>query len=260
MALSDRLIFYKKPLQLIYAGQNYLTIFKRNGKDFNGVKTFDNTSILDPNHDTFQEVRRHLADLDTGLVMNSANFIFNIFSFEKIPWKQGVLKELVEWRVNKVFPENIDNYFHNFFHLKDRNILSVLLKKDYKDQLENLFKESNINLIYFGNSTLEIIKNLRRIKPRPEIFFEIDGSLCTVVFQRDGSPYYIRKFWSEDEANLLMEVSKTFDFVCKTYPPDPQTFSLISNQDNDKLIRDKLLAMNLKAISINQPQRMCLPC
>lgn len=259
MALNDFLIFYKKPAQIIYAGEGYLTVFKRSGKAFNIQKTLENHSILDLDHTSFGDLRRYLDETDTGLVMNSANFIFNIFNFEKIPWKPGVLKELVEWRVSKVFPENIDNYTHTYFHLREKNILSVLFKKSFKDQIESIFRENKVPLIYFGNSTMEIIKNMRRIKPKPDLFIELDNSLCTVVFQQRGFPYYIRKFRSEDPDTLLAEVSKTHEFVGKTYPLNPKTFGLITGQDDEEMIREKLSQLKLEAVAIDQPQRMCLP-
>jgi hypothetical protein len=260
MALNDFLIFYKKPAQWIYAGEDYLTVFKRRGKTVNAVKTFENSSILDMDLKAFGEVRRYLAETDSGLVLNSANFIFNILNFEKIPWKPGVLKELVEWRVNKVFPENIENYIHNYFHLRGRNILSVLFKKSLKEQIETLFRESHIQLVYFGNTTLEIIKNLRRKKSKPDMFIELDSTLCTVVFQHKGFPYYIRKFKSENSDTLLAELAKTHEFVRKTYPLDPQSFSLISGRENNKMIEEKLVSLNLRAVALDQPQRMGLPC
>ena len=108
--------------------------------------------------------------------------------------------------------------------------------------------------------TLEMIKNLTLLKPRPDVLIEIDKSLCTVVFQHKNSPYYTRKFRSDDNEALLNEISKTFDFVSKTYPTETKSFGLISTQGNNGALREKLMQMKLTDIPVNEPQRMILPC
>ena len=120
----------------------------------------------------------------------------------------------MEWRLKKVFPENIADYAHDFYKLDKKRIFSVLLRKSLKENIENLFLETGISLTYMGNSTVEMMNRVARLKKDiPHFFIEIDKSLSIVVFLRQSSPFYIRKFRGDQAADIVNEVAKTINFV-----------------------------------------------
>ena len=140
------------------------------------------TPLFDIDNYGIEEIKRELADKETGLILNSANFIFNILEFEKIPFWEGLRKDLVQWRLQKVFPEDIGLYEHDFFKLDKNKLLSILFKRALKEQLEKTFGENGIQLVYLGNSTIEIMNHLKKLKTGPDFFIEVDKSLSVVVF------------------------------------------------------------------------------
>lgn len=232
MAITELFIYFKKPSQLIYAGDNYIDIFSVNKGTARRIGTLSDTSIFDMEAAQLEEIKRELAGNQAGIVLNSANFIFNIFEFEKTPLWEERLRELIEWRVQKVFPENIELYRHHFFRLSRNRVLSVLVKKSVLQQIEDLFRENQLELIYFGNSTIEIMnhlwKNFRRFgrKKIPDFFIEIDQDLATIVFQDKLVPYYLRKFRTEQDSDLTEEILKTLNFVKTSYTKETFSYSI----------------------------------
>ncbi len=256
MVIDHIFIQYKKPAQYVYWGENYVDIYKASdsGKDFKKTHSFDNVSLSGMNTSEFGEIARVLKDVDTGIILNSGPFIFNIFEFEKLPWQEGLKRELVEWRLKKVFPENIADYEHNFFKLDKKRLLSVLFKKSTKEHIENLFQENGISLTYLGNSTVETINHLFKLKKdAPDFFIEIDKGLSISVFLGQSLPYYIRKFRADQAADIVNEVAKTINFVKNSYARVPRTCSLMIRRSDielhtisDELSKREILPLDLK--------------
>ena len=147
MVIDHFFIRFKTTSQYIYWGENYADIYRMSESDktFTKIHSFDNVSISKITAYQFQDIARELLKVDTGIILNSGPFIFNIFEFEKLPFQERLKKELVEWRLKKIFPENITEYEHDFFKLDKKRILSVLLKKSLKENIENLFKENEVS-------------------------------------------------------------------------------------------------------------------
>ena len=254
--IDNFFIRYKTPSQYVYWGENYADIYRLSdtAKTFNKVRTIDNVSLTGITGDGFQVIARELLSLDTGIILNSGQFIFNIFEFEKIPLKESLKNELVEWRLKKVFPENIGDYEHNYYKLNRNRILSILFKKSLKQKIETLFGESNIPLVYLGNSTVETVNHLAAAKKEaPDFFMEIDKGLSILVFQDQAVPFYIRKFRGEQAADIAGEVLKTINYVKTSYSKVPRSFSLVIRrsdvdygQVNDELAKMDILPRELK--------------
>lgn len=274
--IENYFIHYKRPAQLVFAGENYLDIYKYVNKSFQKTRSFDNAPIFDLTAESFSAVARELSlagasgggagggaanAIDTGIILNSAYYIFNILDFEKIPIREGLRKEIVEWRLRKVFPENIEDYDHQFYKLDKNKILSILFKKSLKEKIETLFTQSQVKLTYLGNSTINSIDNVLRQKASPDFFIEIDSSLFIVVFQKQSLPFYIRKFRGEREDEVVSEVVKTINYVKNSYAQTPRTYSIIANRCrlNLDVIKQELLGQEIKSLDLKNKEKLFLP-
>ncbi|MCP4153233.1 MAG: hypothetical protein GY757_36215 [bacterium] len=262
MVIIDNLfIHYKQPAQFIYAGENYLDIYKNLNKGLEKTRRFEDVSLQDINAEDFNNVIRELGAGDTGLILNSGNTIFNIFDFEQIPWRDELQKEIVEWRLKKVFPENIDDYNHQFFKLSKNKILSVLFKKEFKEKIEELFTANSVNLTYIGNSTVNILNRMSHVKPSPDFFLEIDRNLSILTFQSNALPFYIRKFRAGKESDVTGEIVRTINYVKNSYSKIPRTYAtFISHSDLDfSVINAELAQQSITQASLENKENFLLP-
>jgi hypothetical protein len=264
MVIENFFIQHKKPGQYVYWGENYVDIYKASESDKGFIKThsFDNISLSGMNTSEFGDIARVLLDVDTGIILNSGAFIFNIFEFEKIPWQEGLKRELVEWRLKKVFPENIADYEHDFFKLDKKRIFSVLLKKSLKEHIETLFRENDLSLTFLGNSTVETINHIAKLKKTaPDFFIEMDKSLSITVFLGQSLPYYIRKFRADQVADIVNEVTKTINFVKNSYSRVPRTCSLMIRRSDIELhtVSDELSKMEILPLELKDNEQFIFP-
>lgn len=268
MAIIDNFfIHFKRPQQIVFAGENYMDVYKLVDRSFQKTRTVENVSIFNIEQDEnpgFEDVIRELTGhgaVDTGVILNAGPFIFNIFDFERLPLREIMQREIVEWRLRKVFPENIDDYNHQFFKLSRNRVLSVLLKKSMKQKIEELFASRNIPLTYIGNSTVNSINNVITIKNAPDFLVEGDRNQFIVIFQTGSLPFYIRKFRSTNETEVVTEVVKTINFVKNSYAQVPHTYSVISNRsDLDfSLVRYELMQHDVRPVDLKKKENLFLP-
>jgi hypothetical protein len=264
MVLENIFIQYKKPSQYIYWGENYVDIFRLSDTDksFKKTHSINDFSLSTITTQQFHEVSRELLTEDTGIILNSAPFIFNIFEFEKLPFQERLKRDLVEWRVKKIFPENINEYEHDFFRLDKKRILSILLKKSLKENIEGLFLENGISLTYVGNSTVEIINHIASLKKEaPDFFIEIDQSLSIAVFRGQTAPYYIRKFRSDQADDVINEVKKTINFVKNSYKKVPRTCSFMVRRSDIEvnMVSDELSKLDIQPMVLKNNEQYIFP-
>lgn len=261
MDVTKFFINFRKAAQYIYGGENYIEIYKRLEGSLNKIKTFEKKSLLNLDSYDIDELKKELAPVETGIVLNSGYFIFNIFEFDRIPFREEMRKDLVTWRLQKVFPEDIGQYEHDFFKLDRKKILSILFKKSLRENLEQLFTGQGIRLLYIGNSTIEIINNVRKLRPAPDFFIEIDKNLCIVVFRADSVPFYIRKFRGDKEADIAAEIIKTVNFVKNSYRFVPVNYLAVVNSPGFQVetFREQLIELNLKELTLDQKKKIFLP-
>jgi hypothetical protein len=230
MGLTDLLLPERLPGQIIYAGDRHCEIFTlANGKVARRER-LEAALPAEAEGSGWQEIADRLQPLDTGIVLNSDPFIFNCFEFDKLPWSRKLLGELVDWKLQKIFPEDIGAYDHRFFRLNKRRILSVLVKKALLEHIEALFREKRVPLIFIGSSTLEILNRQARLRRPPDFFVEMDDSSCCLVFQNQGLPIYMRKFNSGPAADMAAEISRTAQFVKNNYGGDPRRYEFIDHR------------------------------
>jgi len=254
MDITKYFIHFRKPSQYIYAGENYLEVFRLEKNNYRMTGRIDNVSLLNLNSYELGEIKKsQLLDVETGLILNSSQFIFNIFEFDKIPFREKLKQDLVEWRLQKVFPEDVQLYEHSFFPVAKNKILSVLVRQNTKEKIEESFQEAGIDLIHIGNSTVEIIDHLLRKKSSPDFFVEVDNHLAIVVFFNESSPYYIRKFRIDRLEDISAEILKTLNYVKSSYSTVPSTYGMAINIENfemnslkEQLSESGLVESNLK--------------
>lgn len=268
MAIIDNFfIHFKRPQQIVFAGENYMDVYKFVDKSFQKTRSVEDVSIfnIEPgNNSGFDDVIRELkghGDVDTGVILNSSPFIFNIFDFERLPIREILQREMVEWRLRKVFPENIDDYDHQFFKLSKTRVLSVLLKKNLKQKIEELFASNNIPLTYIGNSTVNSMNNVLTIKNAPDFLVEGDRTQFIVIFQTGSLPFYIRKFRSTNESEVVAEIIKTINYVKNSHSQVPHTYSVISNNSglDFSLVRYELMQHDVRTVDLKKKDNLFLP-
>ena len=251
MVLNRFLLPERLPRQFIYAGDRHCEIFTLAKNRIIRRQRIAGAVLAEPDAGSWPEITARLQPMDTGIILNSDPFIFNFFEFDKLPWSRKLLGELVDWKLQKIFPENIEAYDHQFFRLNKKKIFSILIKKMLLEQVESLFPEKRMPLIYIGNSTLEILNRLAKLKRPPDFFVEIDNSSCALVFQSKGIPIYIRKFKSGSRSDMAAEISKTVQFVKNSYGCDPRSYFFSDHQEEVSTdgIAEELAGENLSCLS-----------
>jgi hypothetical protein len=231
MGLNNLLLPERLPRQIIYAGDRHCEIFTLANKKIVRRNRIAGVALAELAAGRWPEIAERLQPLDTGIILNPDPFIFNFFEFDKLPWRRKLLLELVDWKLQKIFPENIEAYDHQFFRLNKKRIFSILIKKALLEQVESLFREKGMPLIYIGSSTLEIVNRLARLKRPPDFCAEIDDASCSLVFQNKGLPIYIRKFKVGSRSDMAAEISKTVQFVKNNYGCNPRSYCIVDHQD-----------------------------
>ena len=125
--------------------------------------------------------------------------------------------ELINWQIRKLVPEKLENYYHNFFTLKKNSVFSILIKKETKLKIENMFSSAGIAPVYFGCSTIEFLNGLKKRRIDTDLLIEMNGGQATLVFIEKFRPYYIRKIRFQNEDEAIDGLMKTTGFIDKNY-------------------------------------------
>ena len=234
MDLISRFLPIQKCRQYVFVGEGYADIFpppEEPGKTIRRRKTVP----LHPGgitSDDFGRIRRELASVDTGVILHPGFFIYNIFEFDRIPFPEKLRRELICWKLEKVFPEDIGSYHHQFFKLDSRRIFSILIRKSMIEAITSAARSNGITLGYIGNSTVEIINHLFRSKAGPDFFIEITGTEGAIVFKQRDVPVYVRKFRSDSTEDLIAEIEKTVQFVRSHFSLHPAEYRIIAYRED----------------------------
>jgi len=230
---------FKLPNSYLFFSNDYIFIIDKNNKNIDKKEYFKISLSKNDNipEDIMNRLRMSL-NKSIGLILNSSFFVFNILKFDKLPFGGGKTEELVNWRIEKIFPENLDNYVHKFFKLDSKHIWSILLKKETVERITSFMNKLGINYTYLGSSTVEIANHLFASylpikkflsKKTPDFFLEIWGDFATLLFQENNIPFYIRKFNFSDASDLYSEIEKTNNFISNNYNIKPSSFVLLGN-------------------------------
>ncbi len=231
MGLNDLFLPERLPRQFIFAGDRHAEIVLwQNGK-ISGRTRMEGTALVENNSEGWGEITGRLQAAETGVVFNASAFIYNLFEFDKLPWQKKALRELVFWRLQKIFPEDIGAYDHRFYQLDRRRVLSILVLRTLVENVERHFHARGIPLTFIGNSSMTILARMQHVKSPPDFFIESDRATRTMVFQKNRSPIYIRKFQSGSSVDTVDEIEKTVAFVRNQYSVAPRRYWLIDYQD-----------------------------
>jgi hypothetical protein len=230
MGLIDRFLPERLPRQVVFAGDRQAETFRLRDGRVAGRTLSPGAALAESADDGWAALVAALPAEETGVIFNAAPFIYNFFEFDKLPWQPRALRELVSWRLQKIFPEDIAAYDHRFFPLDKKRVFSILVRRSLLERVEAAFAQKRVPLTYIGNSTMEILARARRAKITPDFIIESDGASCTMVFQSRRSPTYIRKFKSASPADTVEEIGKTVAFVRSQYGIEPRRYWLLDHQ------------------------------
>ena len=231
MDLSERFLPFRKPDRFVYLSDQSLRAFAPtpSGRalaehDFSGADAAGAAT----RPETWVGIRSRLGAGPIGLALAPHFFIFNLFSFDRIPWRSRTRRAVVEWKLEKVFPDKIDAYHHRYYAVDGRSILSVLIRRQWCDQVEEACRQAGLPLLFLGSTTIEIIGRLFRGRRRPDFFLEYDRGGVALAFQRSGRLIYLRKLRTQSEADLFDELHKTLAFVRQEFAFTPKTCTLVA--------------------------------
>jgi hypothetical protein len=224
MGLSDSFLPQRLPRQVVFAGDRHAETFLLRRGRITGRSVSAGPALAEG--DGWEAALAALRPESTGVVFNASPFIFNFFEFDKLPWQRQALRELVDWRLQKIFPEDSAAYDHRLFRLDRKRVLSILVRRSLLERVEAAFAGKKIPLTYIGSSTMEILARARRAKPAPDFFIERDGAGCTLAFLERRRPVYIRKFRNVSTADTVSEIGKTVAFVRNQYGIAPRRYWL----------------------------------
>jgi len=214
----DRLFFsHRLPRQYLHVGGTGVDVYRVENHRSRKVQALPVLSFSDVDTGEFADWCAGLDREDSGVILNAGYFIYNIFSFQKLPLRQRSRDELILWRLKKRFPEDLEQYTHTYFPMGRGRVFSVLMRRDLRDRIVELFAGAGRPLIFLGNSTVGIMNRLFRGASPPDMFVEYDAGQVTCCFQRDSVPFYIRKFRVNGGGDLAAELGKTFDFVAQNH-------------------------------------------
>jgi hypothetical protein len=261
MDVTTLFIRYRVPDRFFYLGDESIEFYRIQNQRKGANSTFEKVSGFDVRSDQFGDMLSGIPEKsEVGIILNSSHFIFNILEFDRIPLREHLVRELVDWKVKRIFPEDMDQYENHFFQLDRKRILSILFRKDLKKNIEQVFDDHQRCLTYFGNSTVEIMNRIFRSKNIPDFFLEIDGNFCVVVFQHGSIPFYIRKFRIERGEDLIDELQKTMKFVAANYARKPASFALIShNEEQLVLVGAELEKLGLSDVKSDSGLKLYFP-
>jgi hypothetical protein len=261
MGLERFFIDHRLPRQFMHVGNGYVDLYRLEGRELKKIQSHQDVTLTETTGEDFEKICAPLSRVSTGLVLNSGFFIFNIFEFQRLPLLEGRLKDLINWKVKKVFPEDLELYHHGFFHLDRRRIFSILIRRELVHRLSELFHRSGRPLTFLGNSTVEIMNRLFTGRVKPDLFVEIDNGLISAGFQNKSVPFYIRKFRVAQVGELAEEIAKTLDFVSKNNGYSPGTFSLVPLAGNGfrDTIEAELEKRDMKKIPVHTPEKLIIP-
>ncbi len=256
MELNRLFIKYKTPEQIIYSGDKKVELFRIR----KGIPERISSYEREKSERFFPvELKNDLINMSTGVILNSGHFVFNLLTFDKIPFRKKQKDDLVNWRVQKLFPENIDSYIHQFIQFDNKTILSVLVRNELLLKIESEAEDLGAELIYSGNSTIEIMNYLRFRGDHPDFFIESDGSIVITVFFREGLPVYIRKMRTVSGIPSGTEVYKTVEYVEKNYGFKPRSCSVFSVDGHGESIKNELREMHFTLIDHDRSDMRFLP-
>ncbi len=246
MGLITRFIPLHHPPRVFFAGEEKLTFLELAKNRVIRRLEFPPFTPSEPGSLATGEIAREVPPGEAALVLPAGHFIFNVFEFDRVPWRARTRAELIDWKLGKVFPENIDFYHHHAAVLARRHVLSILVRRTLIEQCEEAFHRAGLKLTEIAGTTATAAAVLLSSRKCPDLWLEMDGAANLLFSAHRGRPVYIRKFRSGDVAETVAEVVRTTQYIAGNYQVHPATFQLLSlDEERKKMVRAGLLAAGL---------------
>lgn len=149
-----------------------------------------------------------------GLSLSPNPFVFNLFNFESpLPLNPRKRRELIQWRLQRVFPDAADDMIQTCQVFKRRTVLSALVSREIVRSCENHFGDLGYPVTYISCSSIDAVKKSARFSRQALLILEQEGQLLVVTLVKDGVPLFVRKIRFSQLDELVLALRKTIAFV-----------------------------------------------
>jgi hypothetical protein len=149
-----------------------------------------------------------------GLSINPNPFVFNLFNFDApLPIHPRKRNELIEWRLQRVFPDAPADMMKPFLIFRRRTVLSTLISRETVRACEGHFASLGYRVTYVGCSSVAAIRKTAALSKAPLMILEQEGQLLMVTVVQGGVPLFVRKIRFTQAQELLTTFRKTLAFV-----------------------------------------------
>lgn len=263
MDLIEKYLPHELPDRYVYISDTLFRLIKGANR---GLLEFEDLAVRgtdpgDPRSETGATLSKFFNNPTCGILFDPAHFIYNLFEFDRIPVSIKKQRELIEWKLQKVFPEEISNYIHHYFKISGKTVLSILIRKKTVEWLESYFQNLGKTVTYIGSSTLEIMKRISRSRNAADFFIEISPTVFVLCFQKNHRLFYIRKSKYSSPGMIIEEIQKTCQFITNQFNWKPESFSWIDPfrlMDPEEALRE-MDAIQLRPSSAPIPPIPFLP-
>lgn len=149
-----------------------------------------------------------------GISLNPHPFVFNLFNFETpLPLNRRKRSELIDWRLQRVFPDSPENMVKNSLVFRRRIVFSFLVSADLLQSCERHFLHLGHPLTFISCSTIAAIEKSPALSAEPLMILEQEGQLLMVTVVNRGLPLFARKIRFSQIGELVTGLRKTLAFV-----------------------------------------------
>jgi len=149
-----------------------------------------------------------------GLSVNPNPFVFNLFNFDTpLPVNSRKRNELIEWRLQRVFPDVPDDMWKTCLTFNRKTVLSTLISGTFLRSCEDHFRALGYPITYISCSTANAINKAQGLSHEPVMILEQEGQLLMVTLVKNGIPIFMRKIRFSQLDELIVALRKTMAFV-----------------------------------------------
>jgi|GEM_PF-2943781 len=229
--LGRRFVHELLPPQCLLLSDSTVTLYQREGRGYRRRDLFRDLNLSTLDSPGGRKLFSRLDEKGLGIVLGPGHFIFNILDFQRLPRRRSKCEEMVDWRLGKVFPDNLEQYIHQYYTFGRKRVFSLLVKGKVHRILQSTLGG---RASYIGCSTLLSMNYLyHRPWPfsllTPDLMIQLSEGLVVVSAHHRSVPYYIRKFKSREIRRLQEEIAQVVDFLQKQYDRTVTTYALVNS-------------------------------
>ncbi len=201
----------KRPGQILYLGEERsLLLTRTNGGKWQEAAAFPHSLGDLSAFSSLPGARQG----PLGISINPNPFVFNLFNFEApLPFNQKKRTELIEWRLQRVFPDASDDMRKTSLVFNRKTVLSTLIPGALLRSCEEHFNGLGYPVSYISCSSVDAVRKSSSRSTEALMILEQEGSLLMVTLVKGGIPIFMRKIRFSQLDELLLALSKTLAFV-----------------------------------------------